>query len=129
MKILLIDDSKTMREIIRSVLVQIDDVEVCEAVGGHEGLALAASAEPDLVLVDQLMPEVDGLQFIRAFRERNTRTPIILLGCSNDRRQVVEAIRAGANNFLAKPFTPDLLGQRVRETMEALSPPTIRVAS
>ncbi len=129
MKILLVDDSKTMREIIRSVLAQIDDVEVCEAVGGHEGLALAASVEPDLVLVDQLMPEVDGLQFIRAFRERDTRTPIILLGCSNDRRQVVEAIRAGANNFLAKPFTPDLLGQRVRETMEALSPPTIRVAS
>lgn len=119
MKILLIDDSATMREITRSVLVQLDDAEVVEARDGEEGLGLAESIGPDLVVVDDLMPGMDGLSFLRAFRKCNGSTPVIVIGSDNGRQHVVEAIKAGASNYLAKPYTPDLLSQRVQETMSA----------
>lgn len=119
MKILLIDDSTTMREIARSILVQLEYAEVIEACGGEEGLALAQSIGPDLILVDELMPGMDGMSFLRSFRHCDGSTPVILIGSDNRQERVVEAIKAGASNFLAKPYTPDLLSQRVQETMAA----------
>lgn len=128
MRVLVVDDSRTMRDIVRSVLAQLDGVEIHEAASGAEGLELAAEIRPGLILVDALMPEMDGLGFVRALRGRGDETPVILMGRSNSRADVVEAIKAGASNYVAKPFTPDVLSQRVQETLGAFAP-AARVAS
>lgn len=126
MKILLIDDSRTMREIARSVLVQLGDAEVLEATSGEDGLVMARTVAPDLILVDEMMPGMGGLAFVRALRDQDSKTPVMVIGVDNRRERVAEAIKAGASNYLAKPYTPDLLSQRVQET---LSTSTLRKAS
>jgi two-component system chemotaxis response regulator CheY len=118
MKILLIDDSKTMRNIQKSVLAQLGHTDVDEACDGRDGLAkLGGGCQPDLILVDWNMPKMDGLGFIKAFRQSNKTTPVIMVTTESERSRVIEAIKAGVNNYVVKPFTPDLLSQRIGETM------------
>ncbi|MFI4915881.1 MAG: response regulator [Phycisphaerales bacterium JB060] len=117
MKVLLIDDSRCMREIVRSVLVQLGDVRIVEADGGRAGLELARAERPDLVLVDGVMPDIDGLSFVRGMRQFDDQTPVIVMLSGHDRESVIEAVKAGASTCLVKPFTPDLLSQRVQEAL------------
>jgi len=117
MKVLLIDDSKTMRNIQRSVLRQIGIERVEEACDGQDALNKVAEFCPDLILVDWNMPNMNGLSFIRAFRKTDRRTPLIMVTTEAEKSRVIVAIKAGVNNYVIKPFTPDLLSQRINETM------------
>lgn len=117
MKILLIDDSKTMRNIQKSVLAQLGHTEIEEACDGQDGLNKLAAYQPDLILVDWNMPKMDGLTFVKTFRQTNKTTPVMMVTTESERSRVIEAIKAGVNNYVVKPFTPDLLSQRIGETM------------
>lgn len=117
MKILLIDDSKTMRNIQKSVLAQLGHTDVEEACDGQDALFKLSACQPDLVLVDWNMPKMDGLTFVKTFRHLNKTTPVIMVTTESERSRVIEAIKAGVNNYVVKPFTPDLLSQRIGETM------------
>lgn len=117
MKILLIDDSKTMRNIQRSVLAQLGYTSIEEAVDGQDALAKVNTAKPDLILCDWNMPNMDGLSFVKTFRQSNKATPVIMVTTESEKARVIEAIKAGVNNYVVKPFTPDLLGQRINETL------------
>ncbi len=116
MKILLVEDSKTMRNIEKSVLAQLGHTDVEEACDGQDALQKLGSFTPDLLLVDWNMPNMDGLTFVKAFRQSNKSTPIIMVTTESEKARVVEAIKAGVNNYVVKPFTPDLLSQRILET-------------
>jgi two-component system chemotaxis response regulator CheY len=117
MKVMLIDDSKTMRNIQRSVLKQIGIEQVEEACDGQDALSKVGAFSPDLILVDWNMPNMDGLSFIKAFRKQDKTTPLIMVTTEAEKSRVIEAIKAGVNNYVVKPFTPDLLSQRINETM------------
>jgi two-component system chemotaxis response regulator CheY len=117
MKILLIDDSKTMRNIQKSVLAQLGYTEIEEACDGQDGLAKLESYPADLILVDWNMPNMDGITFVKALRQSNKTTPVIMVTTESERSRVIEAIKAGVNNYVVKPFTPDLLSQRIGETI------------
>ncbi|MBL8764478.1 MAG: response regulator [Phycisphaerae bacterium] len=117
MRILLVDDSKTMRNIQKSVLAQLGYTAVQEACDGQDALAKAPGFRPDLLLVDWNMPRMDGLAFVKAFRLVNRTAPIIMVTTESERSRVIEAIKAGVNNYVIKPFTPDLLSQRISETL------------
>jgi CheY-like chemotaxis protein len=120
MKVMLIDDSKTMRNIQRSVLKQIGIEQVEEACDGQDALSKVGAFAPDLILVDWNMPNMDGLTFIKAFRKQDKTTPLIMVTTEAEKSRVIEAIKAGVrrvNNYVVKPFTPDLLSQRINETM------------
>jgi two-component system chemotaxis response regulator CheY len=117
MKVMLIDDSKTMRNIQRSVLRQIGIEQVEEACDGQDALSKVGAFQPDLILVDWNMPNMDGLSFIKAFRKLNKTTPLIMVTTEAEKSRVIEAIKAGVNNYVVKPFTPDLLSQRINETL------------
>lgn len=123
MKIMLIDDSKTMRNIQKSVLAQLGSHVVEEACDGQDALSKVGAFQPDLVLVDWNMPNMDGLSFVKAFRQQNRATPIIMVTTESERSRVVEAIVAGVNNYVVKPFTPDVLAQRIKETLLKTSAP------
>ena len=117
MKILLVDDSKTMRNIQKSILTQLGHTELEEACDGQDALSKLGAFAPDLILLDWNMPNMDGLTFVKEFRKANTTTPVIMVTTESERSRVVEAIKAGVNNYVVKPFTPDVLSQRIGETM------------
>ncbi len=118
MKIMLVDDSKTMRNIQKSVLTQLGHTELAEACDGQDALSKVAAFAPDLILLDWNMPNMDGLTFIKTFRQADKSTPVIMVTTESERARVVEAIKAGVNNYVVKPFTPDILSQRITETMD-----------
>lgn len=118
MRIMLIDDSKTMRKIQRNILTQLGYTELEEACDGQDALSKMAAFNPELILVDWNMPNMDGLTFVKSVRQQGNKTPMIMVTTESEKIRVIEAIKAGVNNYVVKPFTPDQLGARVKETME-----------
>jgi two-component system chemotaxis response regulator CheY len=123
MRILLVDDSKTMRNIQRAVLAQLGHTDILEAGDGQDALSKAPAFRPELMLVDWNMPNMDGLTFVKAWRAVNKTTPIIMVTTEAEKARVIEAIKAGVNNYVVKPFTPDLLSQRITETLAKCQQP------
>lgn len=122
MRVMLIDDSKMIRNIERSVLLQLGDHEIAEASDGIDALSQVGAFDPELILVDWNMKEMDGLTFVQRFRQTNKQTPVIMVTTETEKSRVIEAIQAGVNNFVVKPFTPDLLSQRIEETLGRHAP-------
>lgn len=118
MKILLVDDSKTMRNIQKSVLSQMGYTTVEEAGDGQDALSKVAAFEPDLILLDWNMPLMDGPTFVKAFRKTGRQTPVIMVTTEAEKSRVLEAIKAGVNNYVVKPFTPAALTERINQTMK-----------
>jgi two-component system chemotaxis response regulator CheY len=122
MRILLVDDSKTMRNIQKAVLTQLGYTDLIEAVDGQDALLKASSDRPGLMLVDWNMPNMDGVTFVRAWRETDRATPIIMVTTEAERGRVIEAIKAGVNNYVVKPFTPEMLKARIEDTLRRIRP-------
>jgi two-component system chemotaxis response regulator CheY len=111
MRALVIDDSRTVRAIIGKILRE-EGLEVIEAANGVEGLEqLRQVPGVELVLVDWNMPEMNGLDFIRAVRSDRAYDPvrIMMVTTETEQGQVLRALDAGANEYLMKPFTRDVL--------------------
>ncbi len=121
MKVLLVDDSKTMRNIQKSILTQLGYTELEEACDGLDALSKVGAFQPELLLVDWNMPNMDGLSFVKKFREQGNKAPIIMVTTEAEKSRVVEAIKAGVNNYVVKPFTPELLGERIKETLARIA--------
>mgnify|MGYP006272513329 CR=1 FL=1 len=121
MRVMLIDDSKTMRNIQKSVLRQLGHTEIEEACDGQDALSKIGAFQPELVLVDWNMPNMDGLTFVKQYRKTDKTTPMIMVTTEAEKARVIDAIKAGVNNYVVKPFTPDLLSQRIEETMSKLT--------
>jgi two-component system chemotaxis response regulator CheY len=111
MRVLVIDDSRTVRIIIRQALAEAG-LDVIEAANGREGLdQLRAHDDVELVLVDWNMPEMNGLEFVQAVRAQRSFDPvrIMMVTTETEQEQVVRALNAGANEYLMKPFTKEVL--------------------
>ncbi len=117
MKILLVDDSKTMRNIQKSILVQLGHTDIVEASDGLDALSKVGAFSIDLMMVDWNMPNMDGLTFVKQYRAKGGAAPIIMVTTEAEKSRVVEAIKAGVNNYVIKPFTPDILAGRIHETL------------
>jgi two-component system chemotaxis response regulator CheY len=111
MRALVIDDSRAVRMIIGSILRELN-MEVSEAANGREALdQLQRTPDIELVLVDWNMPEMNGLDFIRAVRAQADYAGLRILMVTTEAEgaQVTRALNAGANEYLMKPFTKDVL--------------------
>ncbi len=117
MKIMLVDDSRTIRKIQIKVLSQLGLNEVVEANDGAEALAKLPADSPDLILLDWNMPNMDGLTCLKTIRASGNKTPVIMVTTEAERTRVIEAVQAGVNNYVVKPFTPESLGLKIKETM------------
>lgn len=117
MKILVIEDSRTLRNIQRDMLHTLGYSDVLEASNAAEAMALLAEQRPDLVLVDSEMPRIDGIAIIRKVRASDKQLPIIMVSAESGRSRVLEAVRAGVSNYVLKPFTSEVLANRIRQTM------------
>jgi two-component system chemotaxis response regulator CheY len=122
MKILLVDDSRTMRNIQKKVLEQLGGVEFTEAGDGVEALsAMASGGRFDLVLVDWNMPNMDGHTFVTRVRANDKATPMIMCTTEAEKGRVVDALKAGVNNYVVKPFTPETLLEKVKTTLAKIA--------
>jgi two-component system chemotaxis response regulator CheY len=118
-KFLLVDDSRTMRNIQKKVLGVVPGADFVEAGDGIEALAAIAS-EPAgfrLILIDWNMPNMDGITLVHRIREKDKKTPLIMATTEAEKSRVLEAIRAGVNNYVVKPFTPEGLLEKVNTTL------------
>ena len=124
MKILLVDDSRTMRNIFKKVITDIEGAETAEAGDGVEALQIIEQNGPfDLMLLDWNMPNMDGLTLLKTVRGKNIAMPVIMVTTEAEKPRIIEALKAGANNYLVKPFTPDALQGKVEETLKKASAP------
>lgn len=117
MNILLVDDSRTIRNIQKNVLKQLGHTDIVEADDGVKALAIFKQHPPDLMLVDWNMPNMDGITLIRKVRETSKTLPIIMCTTEAEKSRVLEAIKAGVNNYIVKPFTVESLGEKISQTM------------
>lgn len=102
--ILVVDDEPSMRRYLQTLL-EVDSYHVTTAQNGVEALRqLQNGHKPDLVLLDLLMPELDGLQTLERLRQTHPGIPVVMLSCVTDTRKVAQAIKLGAQDYLTKPF-------------------------
>jgi two-component system chemotaxis response regulator CheY len=111
MKILVVDDFATMRKIIKNVLKQISLENVVEAENGKHALSVLKKEEIDLIISDWVMPEMTGIDFLKACKEDELikKIPFIMVTAEAQKDCIMEAIKSGVDNYIVKPFTPDKL--------------------
>lgn len=120
MKILLVDDSRTIRNIQKNVLSQLGHTDVMEAADGVEALKVMESTKPDLCLIDWNMPNMDGITLVRKIRETDKKMPLLMVTTEAEKSRVLEAIKAGVNNYVVKPFTAETLSEKINTTLAKL---------
>jgi two-component system, OmpR family, response regulator MprA len=112
-RVLVVDDEPAVRESIERVL-RHDGFEVAVASDGREAIRRLAVVRPDVVLLDVLMPQIDGLEVCRRMRDTGDRTPVLMLTARDAVNDRVAGLEAGADDYLAKPFALEELLARVR---------------
>jgi len=119
--ILAVEDEEHIRNILEYNL-KLDGFEVHLAQDGHKGLQLARRVRPDVILLDWMMPDMDGLEVLSALKEdeRTENIPVFMLTAKAMKRDLVQALRKGADDYIAKPFNPVELGQTIRSKLEEL---------
>ncbi|MCB0088686.1 MAG: response regulator transcription factor [Caldilineaceae bacterium] len=114
-RILIADDHFVVRQGLSSLLVARNGMKVvAEAATGREAIDLARMHQPDVIIMDMMMPEVDGTQAISCIRKENARAKILVLTSFGEDRQVSDAIKAGALGYLLKDSSPDDLFHAIR---------------
>lgn len=118
-KILVVEDDRAVRNLISTTL-QINDYEYDLAIDGKNALQLMTSNKYDIVFIDLGLPDIDGIEIIKKFRDFST-TPIIVISARTHDEDKIEALDAGADDFLTKPFNVDELLARVRSTLRRIN--------
>jgi len=117
MRILVVDDFATTRRIIKGTLKQLGMTNVAEADDGSTALEEMRKEKVDLILCDCNMPNMNGLELLKAVRsdEKLKDTPFIMLPSEEKREEVIEMVKSGVNDYIVKPFAPDILKNRIEK--------------
>lgn len=116
--ILIVDDSKTSRKVLRNMLVQEGHVVVDEAVNGQEGVDKYFSCHPDVVTMDITMPILDGIDALSLIIKRDPDAKVIMVTAAGQKNNMVEALRRGAADFIQKPFEAEELSSIISKVLE-----------
>lgn len=117
MKILVVDDSSTMRRILKNCLTNLGHKEIVEAGDGIEAQSvLAQNKDVGLALVDWNMPNMNGFEFLQHVKSKDDlkHISVIMVTTEAEKTNVVMAIKAGAANYVIKPFTPDIIAEKIK---------------
>ena len=120
MKLLVVDDSSTMRRIIKNTLQRLGFNDVLEAEHGVEAWQIMERT-PDInvLITDWNMPEMNGLDLVRKVRaeKKYESMPIIMVTTEGGKAEVITALKAGVNNYIVKPFTPQVLKEKLEDVL------------
>jgi CheY-like chemotaxis protein len=119
-KILVVDDDMTTVKII-SHFLQKENYRVSTSISGVEGLKKAFQETPDLILLDVMMPDLNGFQFLSIFRKvgENARTPIVILSSLAEEADVLKGLEIGAVDYITKPFSPQVLMAKIKKNLNS----------
>lgn len=118
--IITVDDSSTMRRIIKNTLQKLGFETILEAGNGVEALEVMSKNKVDMIVTDWNMPEMDGLTFVKAVRakEEYKDLPILMITTEAAKEDILTALRSGVNNYVVKPFTPETLQEKVFKLLD-----------
>lgn len=116
-RIMVVDDDLHIREMVRHFL-KAEGWEVLEASDGREALAVLADTPADLVILDIMMPRMDGWELCRELREQQENLPLLMLTAKGEASQVVKGFALGTDDYIAKPFDPMVLVARVKALLK-----------
>jgi two-component system OmpR family response regulator len=119
-RILVVDDEPSIVDAVATAL-RYEGYEVDEASTGRDALAIAVAAEPDLIVLDWMLPDIEGIEVGRRLRERGFRTAILFLTAKDATENKVEALRAGGDDYVTKPFSLAELVARVQAILRRTS--------
>jgi two-component system chemotaxis response regulator CheY len=123
MKILVVDDFSTMRRIVRGILRQLGFENIVEAENGAEALKIVQNGGIEFVVSDWNMPVMTGIELLQNIRKEESckDVPVLMVTAEALKENVVTAIQAGANNYVVKPFTPDVLEEKMNAIFKNLN--------
>ncbi len=112
-KILCVDDAAFMRKVIKDTLSKNGYTDIYEAVDGADAVEKYGEIQPDLVIMDITMPNMDGLEALKAIRAKNSNASVVMCSAMGQEAMVIDAIQSGAKDFIVKPFKPDRIMKTV----------------
>jgi len=120
MKILVVDDSPTMRRIVINSLKRIGYEDIAEGADGLEGIEQLKLGGVEFIITDWNMPEMNGLDFVKSVRASNDwgHIPILMVTTRSVQGDVIEAMKAGVNSYIVKPFTPPVLKEKIESILK-----------
>jgi two-component system chemotaxis response regulator CheY len=117
MKALVVDDSAVMRKVLVGALARAQISEVEQAADGQEAVDACEKDDFGLVLMDWNMPNMLGIDAVKAIRANGKSMPIIMVTTEAEKSRVIEALKSGANNYIIKPFEPATIVQKIQEVL------------
>ncbi len=122
MRYLVVDDSPTMRRIVINALKTFGITDIVEAEDGQDGFAKLNSSQFDFVITDWNMPVMTGLELTKAIRTTDSlkHLPILMVTTRGLKEDIVEALKAKVNNYVVKPFTPQVLKEKIDAILKAV---------
>ena len=105
--VLIVDDSLFMREMIREALEEGDYEIVGEAANGEDAIELAIEHNPDIITLDNVLPDISGIEILQVFKEEGVTSAVIMISGVGQDSIIQEGINLGAIDYLVKPFTPE----------------------
>lgn len=117
-RILIVDDSRTTRRILRQILEDKGHEVVGEAANGEEGVAKYKELKPDLTTMDITMPGLDGVEALRKIKEHDPDAKVIMVSAAGQKHKVLDAMKAGAAEFLTKPFEEEEIMERIESVLK-----------
>lgn len=117
-KILIVDDSKTSRKILRGILEGAGHSVIGEGSNGEEGFLKYKELHPDVVTLDITMPTMDGIEALQLLKKEDENAKVIMITALGQKEKMIQAIKFGASEFITKPFEDDDVISAVRKVME-----------
>ena len=120
MKILVVDDFQVMRKVVMTCLEQLEFTNVAEATDGLEALEKLRAEPFDFVITDWEMPNLSGIELLKAIRADQAlqRIPVLMVTAEGLQENIIEAIRAGVNNYIVKPIDVDALREKMHKIFD-----------
>ncbi|MFW6457648.1 MAG: response regulator [Planctomycetota bacterium] len=121
MKVLIVDDSRSMRRLITMALKHIGETDIMEAEDGVQAVHKLQEGIPDLILLDWNMPNMSGIQFLKRIKghDKLKHIPVVMVTSEGKSSVIQEALDAGAEGYVVKPFKPQELAQRIRKMRDS----------
>ncbi|MFF2088950.1 MULTISPECIES: response regulator [Paenibacillus] len=117
LKVMIVDDAAFMRKTLRAIIENIGHQVIAEAENGVEAIRLFKLLQPDLITMDITMPEMDGISAVKEIKAISSDIKIIMCSAMGQRALIIEALQAGANDFIVKPFHSDRIAHAIEDLM------------
>lgn len=117
-KVLIVDDSKTSRRILRNILEECGHEVIAEADNGDDGYIKYREVKPEVVTMDITMPKMDGIECLKVIRHFDAAAKVVMVTAAGQKEKMLEAVKNGAAEFITKPFEKDDIEKALKKVTE-----------